>query len=348
MGDRTLTVRAVAELVGGRLEGDGAAVVRGIAALETAGQGELTFAADSRYAARLAGSKASAALVADDASVSAAMPLIRVPHVQSAVAKLLGHWAPPADNPPRGIHPSAVIAPDAQVADTAAIGPGVTVGACARIGAGSVLRAGASVGREAVVGLDCLLAEGVVLGARCILGDRVVIGPNSVIGWDGFGYFFVGGKHHKIPHIGHVEIGDDVEIGACACVDRAKFGATRIGAGTKIDNLVQVAHNVQIGRHCILAAQVGVAGSARLGDGVILMGHVGVRDNITIGDGVTVAAYAAVAADVEAGQTVAGIPAREAREALRIVQTWPKLPDLLKRVRELESRIDGLESSKDH
>ncbi len=348
MGDRPLTLRAVAELVGGRLEGDGAVVIRGIASLESAGEGELTFAADAKYAARLADSKASAALVADGAAVSAAMPLIRVAHVQSAVAKLLGHWAPPEDNPPSGIHPSALIAPDAQVADTAAIGPGVAVGARARIGAGSVLRAGVSVGTEGVVGRNCLLAEGVVLGARCILGDRVVIGPNSVIGWDGFGYYFAEGRHHKIPHIGHVEIGDDVEIGACACVDRAKFGATRIGAGTKIDNLVQVAHNVQIGRHCILAAHVGVAGSARLGDGVILMGHVGIRDNVTLGDGVTCAAYAAVASDVEAGQTVAGIPAREAKEALRIVQTWPKLPELLKRVRELESRIGGLESTKDH
>ncbi|MGA2265504.1 MAG: UDP-3-O-(3-hydroxymyristoyl)glucosamine N-acyltransferase [Phycisphaerae bacterium] len=348
MANRTLTVQAIAALVGGRVEGDGSVSIRDIASLETAGAGDLTFATDAKYAARLTGSKASAAIVAADAAVSAAMPLIRVDHVQAAVAKLLDHWAPPEDNPPQGIHPSALVAVGAQVADTAAVGPGVTIGRGAKIGSGSVLRAGVFVGETAVVGRDCLLAEGAVLGARCVLGDRVIIGPNSVIGWDGFGYYFADGTHHKIPHIGHVEIGDDVEIGACACVDRAKFGVTRIGAGTKIDNLVQIAHNVQIGRHCILAALVGVAGSARLGDGVILMGHVGIRDNITLGDGVTCAAFSAVAGDVEAGQTVAGIPARDAREVMRIVQAWPKLPDLLKRVRELESRIGGLESSKDH
>jgi UDP-3-O-[3-hydroxymyristoyl] glucosamine N-acyltransferase len=241
-----------------------------------------------------------------------------------------------------------VIADDADVDPTAAIGPGVMIGARARVGAGSVLKAQVSLGRAAVVGRDCLLAEGVVLGARCILGNSVIVGPHSVIGWDGFGYYFADGRHHKIPHIGHVEIGDDVEIGACSCVDRAKFGATRIGAGTKIDNLVQIAHNVQIGRHCIIAAQVGIAGSTRLGDGVVLMGHVGVRDNITVGDGVTCAAYAAIAGDVERGQTIAGIPARDARETLRVIQAWPRLPDLLKRVRDLESRIGPRESPKDH
>lgn len=348
MGDLAATVQSIAELVGGRVEGDGAVAIRGLASLETAEAGELTFATDARHAARLSGSRASAALVAADATVSAPMPLIRVDHVQAALAKLLGRWAPPADNPPLGVHPSAVIADDAEVSDTAAVGPGVTIGSRARIGAGSVLRARVAVGCEAVVGRDCLLAEGVVIGARCILGDRVIIGPGSVIGWDGFGYYFAQGRHQKIPHIGHVEIGDDVEIGACSCVDRAKFGATRIGAGTKIDNLVQIAHNVQIGRHCILAAQVGVAGSTRLGDGVVLMGHVGVRDNITVGDGVTCAAYAAIAGDVESQQTVAGIPARDARETLRIIQAGTKLPDLLKRVRDLESRIGALESPKDH
>ncbi|MCJ7544132.1 MAG: UDP-3-O-(3-hydroxymyristoyl)glucosamine N-acyltransferase [Phycisphaerae bacterium] len=348
MGDRAATVQSIADLVGGRVEGDGAVEIRGLASLETAEAGELTFAADAKHLARLSDSRASAALVAAEATVSAPMPLIRVDHVPAAVARLLAHWAPPADHPPVGVHPSAVIAADAQVSDTAAVGVGVTLGLRARIGAGSVLRARVAVGCDAVVGRDCLLAEGVVIGARCILGNRVIIGPGSVIGWDGFGYYFAQGRHHKIPHIGHVEIGDDVEIGACTCVDRAKFGATRIGEGTKIDNLVQIAHNVQIGRHCIVAAQVGVAGSARLGNGVVLMGHVGVRDNITVGDGVTCAAYAAIAGDVESKQTIAGIPARDAREALRIIQAWPKLPDLLKRVRELESRMGGLESPKDH
>ena len=347
MGE-VLTVRVIAELVGGRLEGDETVSIRAMAAIESAGAGEITFAADQKRAARLSGSKAAAAIVAADAAVSVGMPLIRVGDVQAAVAKLLGHWAGQPDRPAAGVHPSAVVARDAQIADTAAIGPGVTVGGGAGVGARTILRAGVSVGRGARIGADCMLAEGAIVCHDCVIGDRVIIGPNSVIGWDGFGYYYADGRHNKVPHIGNVVIADDVEIGACSCVDRAKFGSTRIGAGTKIDNLVQVAHNVQVGRNCILAAQVGIAGSASLGDGVIIMGHAGIRDNVAIGNGVQCAAFAAIASDVEDGQVVAGIPAREAKEALRIVQAWPKLPELLKRVRELESRIKTLESSTDH
>ncbi|MGB2822949.1 MAG: UDP-3-O-(3-hydroxymyristoyl)glucosamine N-acyltransferase, partial [Phycisphaerae bacterium] len=180
------------------------------------------------------------------------------------------------------------------------------------------------------------------------IGSRVRIGPNSVIGYDGFGYRTIDGVHHRIPHIGNVVIEDDVEIGACTCVDRAKFGSTRIGAGAKIDNLVMVAHNCQIGPGSILVGQAGIAGSVRLGRYVVLGGHSGLRDNITVGDGAQVAAYSGVSGDVPAGGKVAGTPARPAKEALRIFQCWPRLPELLKRVKKLESRIEALGCSEDH
>ncbi|MFB3892525.1 MAG: UDP-3-O-(3-hydroxymyristoyl)glucosamine N-acyltransferase [Phycisphaerae bacterium] len=341
------TVSEIAAWIGGTVEGDGALRIAGLAAMDSAAPGELTYAADDKHAAHLGRSKASAAIVGRQPA-SARMTLIRVADVQSAVAKLLAHVSEPEDLPPAGRHPTAIVAPDAIIAADAAIGPGVVVGPRARIGAGSVLCANVTVGQDARIGDNTILFEGVAIKARCVVGDRVRIGPNSVVGWDGFGYFFARGVHHKIPHAGNVVIEDDVEIGACSCVDRAKFGSTRIGAGTKIDNLVQVAHNVQIGQGCILAGQCGVAGSARLGNYVLIGGNAGIRDNVSLGDGVQCSAFAAVAQDVEAGQAVAGVPASPAREQYRMVQALTRLPDLLKRVKELESRLKEIESPKDH
>lgn len=348
MDAKTLTVQAIARLVGGKVEGDGTVAISGVGAIESAGAGEITFAADQKRVGRLTGSKASAAIVPADTQVQSAIPLIRVDNVQAALAKLLAHFAGPEDLPPAGVHSSAVIAADAQVDPSAAIGPGVVIGPRAKIAAKTVLAANVSVGAEATVGEDCRLAEGVVVKHGCRIGKRVRIGPNSVIGWDGFGYYFADGVHHKIPHIGDVVIEDDVELGACVTVDRAKFGSTRIGAGTKIDNLVQIAHNVQIGKGCIIAALAGIAGSTKVGDHVIIMGHAGLRDNITIGDNVQCAAYCAVASDVASGEIVAGIPARPAGQAIRIAQAEAKLPDLLKRVKDLETRLDKIEPPKDH
>jgi UDP-3-O-[3-hydroxymyristoyl] glucosamine N-acyltransferase len=341
-------VESLARLVGGSVEGDGSVALSGISAIDTAGPGEVTFASDAKRAAQLTACRAAAAIVPADAAVSASMPLVRVKNVQAAVASLLAHLSGPEDRPAVGVHPSAVIDETAHVAEGAAIGPGVTVGPRAHVGDGAVLCANVSIGSDVSVGERSFLAEGVVVKSSCRIGRGVRIGPNSVIGWDGFGYYFADGAHHKIPHAGNAIIEDDVEIGACSCVDRAKFGSTRIGRGTKIDNLVQVAHNVQIGQGCILAGLVGIAGSTKVGDFAIIMGHAGIRDNIVIGNKVQCAAFSAVASDVSDGEVVAGIPARPAREALRIVQAWPKLPDLLKRVRELETRLEALESPKDH
>ena len=345
MDKKSLTVRQAADLLGARLEGDGSASVSGVASLQDASASDVTFAAEARHADRLTDCLAGAAIVGDF-SVQSRTPLLRVSNVQVALARLLDYFSPGEDLPPVGISPSATISSDATIGENVAIGPGVCVGPHAAIGRASVLCANVSVGAEVVVGDNTVLFEGVVVRRGCRIGRNVRIGPNSVIGFDGFGYYFSDGKHHRVPHIGVVEIEDEVELGACTCVDRAKFGATRIGAGTKIDNLVQIAHNVQVGENCLMASGVGVSGSAKLGAYVVLAGGVGIRDNITLGQGVQCAAMSGVANDIPPGLVVAGVPAAPAREAFRQIQALTKLPELLKRVRELEARLHAIESAK--
>ena len=343
-----MTLKTVAEFVGGTVEGDGELQISAIGSVDEAGDGDLTYAIDEHKATSLKTSKATAAIVPHGLFVETVenpqMGLIRVDNPEAAVAALLGHIAGPEDLPPVGIHPSAVIAPDAEISDDAAIGACAVVGNRAKIGKGSVLYSGAKVGADAVVGENCVLAEGVVVRYECVIGNRVRIGPNSVIGYDGFGYFFEGGVHHKILHPGNAVIEDDVELGACTCVDRAKWGSTRIGAGTKIDNLVQIAHYVQVGPGCLLASQVGVAGSSKLGKFVVIGGSCGIRDNISLGDGTKLGAAANLAHSTGPGEVLLGTPAKEIKAAMREMMALGKLPDLIKRVKKLERKISELES----
>ena len=346
MDTQRLTLRGVAEIVGGSVEGDASFVVASIAPLDEAGPEDLTFA-DARHLVGLAKSKAGAALVEADGTVDLpGRPIVRVASVQQALYQLLCRLAGPEDLPVPGICPTASVAPDAKLGRDAAIGPGAVVGAGATIGDRTVLCANAAVAAGCVVGDDCVLAEGVVIRSRSVIGNRVRIGPNSVIGYDGFGYQTIGGVHHRIPHLGNVVLEDDVEIGACTCVDRAKFGSTRICRGAKIDNLVQVAHNCLVGAGSILAGQVGLSGSVKLGRYCVLGGQVGLVDNITLGDGVQVGAQGGVSRDLPAGQKCTGTPTRPVMETLRIWHSLSKLPDFVKHVRKLESRLAALESSK--
>ncbi len=347
MTTKPYTLREIADLIGAKLEGDPSREVRGLASIEEASAKDITFVADARRAGKLAQSAAAAVIVGNDFAGQAAN-LLRVANVQQAIAALLAAFLPSEDLPPTGVHALAVIAPSADIAPDACIGPGVVVGERAVVGAGSVLCANVSVGADVAIGKTTVFFEGVVVRWGCRIGDNVRIGPNSVIGYEGFGYYFAGGRHNRIPHIGSVVIENDVELGACTCVDRAKFGVTRIGQGTKIDNQVHVAHNVQVGRNCIMAAQVGIAGSTKLEDLVILGGGAGLRDNITLGKGVQCGAFSAVASDVEAGQVVAGIPAGPARDKFREIKALAALPDLMKQVRDLQTRLEALESPKDH
>ena len=336
-----LTIRKIAEWIDASVEGDDSVEVTSLATLPEAKAGELTFADGEKNTTKLAQSLGSAAIVARDASIGedCKIPLLRVGNVQEAMGRLLGALAPPEDLPEAGISPSATIDKSATIAPDAAIGPNVVIAARVEIGDGTVLCAGVRIGAETHVGEQCVLCEGVVVRQGCRIGDRVRIGPNSVVGYDGFGYYFDGEKHRKIPHAGNVVIEDDVELGACVCVDRAKWGSTRICVGSKIDNMVQIAHNVQVGPRCLLASQVGIAGSTKLGQGVVLAGNVGIRDNVEIGDGTVIGACSCLAQSIGAGQTLFGIPAKNARTKLREIQALSKLPELLKRVKSLEASI---------
>jgi len=342
MTSHTVTAEQVANLIGGHLVGDGDKSLSGFNPFDKAGSEDLTFAVDEKRLAALADCNAGAVIVPAEAKAQASVTLIHVDRADLAIAKLLGYFAPPADVPPEGLHPSASIDPNAVVAESAGVGPNVVVGAGATIGDGTRLCANVVIGRHVQIGNECVLFPGAVIAADCQLGNRVRIGPNSVIGHEGFGYVQEEGVHRRVEHIGNVVIEDDVDIGACTCVDRAKFGSTRIGRGAKVDNLVQLAHNVQVGEGSLFAAQVGIGGSTKIGRYVFLGGNAGLRDNITIGDGVQMAAFTGVSNDIEPGMKVAGIPARDGARWRRIMVAEGKLPELFKRVKALEKKLDAL------
>jgi len=339
-----LTLAEIAELVGGQVRGDATTNISGVGTLTSARQGDITWIVHKRYAAQLEQSRASAVLVPTDFGPTA-LPAVLCKDMERAVIGVLGAFAPPVPGPATGVAPTARVAPSAVLGNGVAVGEHVIVEADARIGDNTVLHAGVFIGPEAAVGCDCRLWNNVVVRERCEIGNRVIIHPNSVIGADGYGYEFYEGRHHRVPHVGRVTIGDDVEIGACSTVDRSKVGSTIIGSGTKIDNLVQVAHNVKVGENCLLCAQVGVAGSTTLGDGVVLGGQAGTRDNIVLHAGVMVAACSCVGQDVPAGIKVMGMPAVDSRRFLRESASMRRLPDLVSQLRDLASRVQELETA---
>jgi UDP-3-O-[3-hydroxymyristoyl] glucosamine N-acyltransferase len=344
MFPRPMTLRELAETLGGVVEGDASTEVLALASLDEAGENDLTFAVDETYAAKLDACNAKAAIVPTELSFDVDRPVLRVESVPMAIGLLLGMLAGEEDLPPVGVHPSAVLADDATVSPKAAIGPHVTIGAGATLADGVVLCAGAHVGAGVTIAEGSLLAEGAVVRQGCVLGKNVRVGPNSVIGYDGFGYQYANGVHHKIPHAGNVVIEDDVELGANVCVDRAKWGSTVVGKGSKIDNLTQIAHNVQIGRCCGLASQVGVAGSTEVGDGVIMWGQVGVPDNVRIGHGSVLLAKSGIKNSVPDGEHYFGTPAIPMRQAGTQMAALTRLPTALKRLRALEKKIEALEA----
>ncbi len=328
----------LADRLNGKLVGELTPRVTGVATLEEAVETSISWVGSASMLVRLAESKAAVVVVAQDAEVAEGRAVIRVDDPEMAACRLLELFAPPVDEVCVGVHESAVVHPTA-VVEGAGIGPFVTVGAGAKIGAGTQLHAGVYVGGEAIIGRDCVLWPGVVVRERVVMGDRVIIHPNCTLGADGFGYIFREGCHKKVSQIGTVEIGDDVEIGANSTIDRAKSGVTRVGAGTKIDNLCQIAHNVQIGKHCILTGQTGIAGSTSIGDYVAFGGHGGASDHVNIGNQVQVGAMSVVTRDVADGEIVRGVPSVPNSQFLKEQAALRKLPELLKRVRELEKRL---------
>ena len=321
----------------------------GIAALEQASSRQIAFLIDEKYLRHLPAARAAAIVVSAKHAQAAkgVIPgntiLIEVPDAAAALQRALEHLAPPVPRP-SGIHPTAVIAGSAQLGTDVAVGPHTVIGERARIGEGTILHSGVAIGDDVGIGRGCELFPGVVVRERCSLGDRVIIHAGSVIGTDGFGYRWDGAKHAKQPHIGTVIVEDDVEIGSCSCIDRGKIGETRVGMGTKIDNLVQVGHNVRIGKHCILCSGVGIAGTATIGNAVILAGAAGIADHVEIGDGARAGALAGVHADIPAGQTVIGVPAVPYRDFWREQAALRRLPETTRTIRALAARIEKLEA----
>lgn len=328
------TVAEVAAACGGRVVGDGAARVSGVRALENAGPESLSFAIDAKALKRASASRAGAFL-ARSASDLPGRTVVEVADPQQALIAVLRLFHPLRTARP-GIHPTAVVDPGATVDPSAEIGPYAVIGAGTVVGAGVVVEAHAVVGAGCRVGAGSWLHPHVVLYDRVTLGERVEVHGGAVLGADGFGYATTARGLVKIPQVGTVSVGDDVEIGANTCIDRAALETTTVGAGTKVDNLVQIGHNVVVGEDTILCAQVGLAGSTIVGRGVTLAGQVGVAGHCEIGDGVIATAQTGIPNSVEAGKVVSGYPAIENRAWLKSSAVFNKLPELQKAVRRLE------------
>ena len=332
------TLASIAERTGGRVIGDGSILIDGLRAVDDVGPGSMTFATDATYLKAALASKASAVLT-DAALVTelaSKKPLVVVESTRLALAALLAELEPPRPSGPF-VHPTAAVDPSATIGPAVYIGPHVSVGARSTIGEGTILGAGSAIGDDVAIGPAGYLHARVVVENGSRIGARCVLQPGAVIGSDGFGWAFLDGRLRKIPQIGIVELADDVEIGANTTVDRAQTGVTRIGEGTKIDNLCQIGHNVRIGKHSALAAQNGISGSTILGDYVRVGGQSGFNGHITIGSRVTVAGGTAVWSDLADGAFVSGRPARTHRDEVRGQVFLKNLPKLFARVDALES-----------
>jgi len=346
-----LTIGQLAEQIGGKLvsadRGEKKRQIVAVGAIETAGEDTITFVTEARHILKLEKSRAAAVITAKPIE-GLNKPQLIVKDVNAALIEVLNIFAPKLKAVLAGIDRTAKIGQNVKIAKGAAIGAYVIIDDDVQIGENTVITGGCKIGENSKVGKNCRFDSNVVVYHNCIIGNNVIIQANSTIGSTGFGYRFIDGAHKLIPHNGGVIIEDFVEIGANSCVDRAKFGNTIIGAGTKIDNLVQIAHNVIIGKCCLIAGQVGIAGSAKLGDGVVLAGSAGVSDHVEIGDGVIIGARSVAFHDVAAGQQMFGTPATEKTEAIRVFSMTKRLPKLAEQLRQLITRVERLEAAEDN
>ncbi len=336
-----LTTEQIAQRLNGRLDGPCELEMTGINSLDDAEPNQISFITDPAHAKRWGASRAGAVVVSEGVNISeqdtAGRALIYVPDAELALIKMLTMWAPPIAQPETGIHKTAWVHPSAQLGENVRIGSHVSVERDVVIGDGVTLHAGVRLYPQVILGDGCMIHSNCVIRERCTLGRGVILHPGATVGSDGFGYRPApdGSGLLKVPQIGIVEIGDDVEIGSNTAIDRAKFGVTRIGAGTKIDNLCHIGHNCVIGRSCVIAGGCMIAGSVVIGDGVVMGGCVKIADHINIGDGVTLAAATGVGSDIPAGATWAGYWGCSAQESLRQTVAVRKLPDYMKRLTRL-------------
>jgi len=344
-----ISLAELAQQLGGRLEGDGRRIVRGVGAIDASGPDDVTFLANARYERYVPSTKAAAVIVAQNYAgprpESAALIRCQDPYFAFRQAMVLFYgWR---EHPFEGIDPRAGVDPSATIGQEARIGPFAVVCAGATIGPRSVLYPGVFVGPQARLGADCILYPNAVIYDRCILGDRVTVHACSSIGHDGFGYATHQGRHEKIPAAGWVEIGDDCEIGAGCAIDRASLGATVIGSGTKFSNLIAIGHGTRMGKGCLMVAQAGIAGSTTVGDYCVFAGQSGVVGHKRLGDFVKVGAQAGVAGDVPAGQEVLGSPAVPLPEARRAMIAGAKLPEMRSQIKQLQRLVQQLQQRLD-
>ena len=340
-----MTLQELADRLGCRLEGgDGGATVTGVAGLDDAGASDVTFLANPAYAPRVAATRA-AAIIAGDALPSAPCAILRASNPYLAFARAVALFAP-ADAAEQGVHATALVSPTATLGEGVSVGPFTIVEHGAVIGARTRVGSHATIGQGARIGDDCRLGSHVSIRARVTLGHRIVMQDFAIVGSSGFGYARRDdGTHEHIPQTGAVVIEDDVEIGALTAIDRPAVGETRIAAGTKIDNLVQIAHGVRVGRNVLLAAQVGIAGSTKIEDNVALGGQVGVTGHVTVGKGVQAAAKTGVTGDIKAGTVIAGYPSDEIQSWRKSHAALRRMPQLRERIRELEEKVEALTQS---
>ncbi|MHC4125156.1 MAG: UDP-3-O-(3-hydroxymyristoyl)glucosamine N-acyltransferase [Planctomycetota bacterium] len=344
-----LTVEQLAKRLNARLLGDGTAPVHAVNTVTLAEADEVTFISSPKLLSDLPKSKATAVIIGREIKCEnfAGSKLI-VGNVNAALIEALTVFAPKLKAPCPGIDPTAKIADNAKIADSAAVAAYTVIAENVRIGENTIIGTGCKIGENSNIGNNCRFDSNVVVYHNCRIGNNVIIQANSVIGSTGFGYYFIDGAHRLIPHNGGVIIEDFVEIGANTCIDRAKFGNTGIGAGTKIDNLVQIAHNVQIGRCCIVAGQTGISGSTKIGDGVIFGGRAGAVDNIEIGAGTMIGATSTQFQTAPPGSQLFGTPAQEKNDALRVLALTKRLPKFAEQLKQLSQRIKKLEASENH
>jgi UDP-3-O-[3-hydroxymyristoyl] glucosamine N-acyltransferase len=336
------TLKEIARITGGEIVGDANTLITGISGIREAEAGDLTFLSNPKYAPLLDSTRASAIITSRQIDCLA-KPIIRTDNPSLAFAKVISAFSPQEASRPRGVHKTAIVAKKAKLGKGVAVGAYCVIEDGVSVGDNTVIYPGCFIGHSAKIGKNGLVYPNVTLRERVIIGDRVIIHSGTVIGSDGFGFVNVDGEHRKIPQVGIVEICDDVEIGSCVTIDRARFDKTVIGRGTKIDNLVQIAHNVVVGENSLIVSQAGISGSTVIGNNVIIAGQAGLVGHITIGDGAVLAAQAGITKSVPPNTMVSGYPARPHEKAKIINACVQNLPKLYQELKELKKKIEELE-----